>query len=222
MLLKKLACFFKLLIIRAYQAFTNCSDGLQLNPRNIRSPKWSLREVIWRSGQFLEYHVEQLRNLSEVIFWKWINILTRHCSLLKLKLACIIVVLLNHAKRITTMNHETVLLKCWTWYVSTINTATINRQRSPRKPFRWNQIRCKRLAVSTFFGIGIFYRHDPHHQNKILRKCFETDEHEEKGDNNSRILNVEQGSFTLLAFSIIGRMDRERPKLFKLFSLIIN
>ena len=53
------------------------------------------------------------------------------------------------------------------------------------------------------------------HKNKILKRCYELNEHEKKRDYSSRILNVEEGSFTPLVFSIAGGRGRERSMFVK-------
>ena len=60
-----------------------------------------------------------------------------------------------------------------------------------------------------FFDVRIFDPNTQRHENKTLKICYELQEHEKKRDYSSRILNVEQGSFTPLVFSITGGMGRE-------------
>ena len=60
-----------------------------------------------------------------------------------------------------------------------------------------------------FFDVTIFDSNAQHHENKTLKKCYELNEHETKTYYSSRILDVEQGSFILLVFSITGGMGRE-------------
>ena len=60
-----------------------------------------------------------------------------------------------------------------------------------------------------FFDVTIFDPNAQHHENKTLKKCYELNEHETKTYYSSRILDVEQGSFILLVFSITGGMGRE-------------
>ena len=59
------------------------------------------------------------------------------------------------------------------------------------------------------FNARIFDPNAYRHENKTLKRCYKLNEHEKKRDNISRILNVEQGSFTLLVFSIADSMGRE-------------
>ena len=74
-----------------------------------------------------------------------------------------------------------------------------------------------------FFDIRIFDPNTQRHENKTLTICYELHEHEKKRDYSSRILNVEQGSFTPLVFSITGGMGRECSmfvkQLFRIISL---
>ena len=60
-----------------------------------------------------------------------------------------------------------------------------------------------------FFDVRIFDPNAQRHENKTLKRCYETNEYEKKRDYNSRILNIEQGSFTPLVFPITGGMGRE-------------
>ena len=48
------------------------------------------------------------------------------------------------------------------------------------------------------FDVRIFDSNARRHENKTLKRCYELNEHEKKRDCNSRILNVERGSFTTL------------------------
>ena len=64
----------KRLITRGCQYFTNGSDGLQLDPKNVRSTKSSVRKAISESEQFLEWHVYCLRIPSQNFFLKVIKI----------------------------------------------------------------------------------------------------------------------------------------------------
>ena len=60
-----------------------------------------------------------------------------------------------------------------------------------------------------FFDVRIFDPKAQRDENKILKRCYELNEHEKKKHYSSRILNVEQGSFDPLFFSIKGGMRRE-------------
>ena len=65
------------------------------------------------------------------------------------------------------------------------------------------------LGQRAFFDVRIFDPNAQRHENKTFRRCYELNEHEKKKGYSSRILNVEQGSFTPLVFSITGGMGRE-------------
>ena len=72
----------------------SCSIILQLDSRNVRSTKWSVRKAIWQSQELPESNVHQLRTLSQNSFLKWLNVQTRHCkkfhcSLSKISLHCL-------------------------------------------------------------------------------------------------------------------------------------
>ena len=60
-----------------------------------------------------------------------------------------------------------------------------------------------------FFDVRIFDPKAQRHENKTFKRCHEVNDNNKKRDYNSRILNVEQGSFTPLAFSITGGIGRQ-------------
>ena len=67
--------------------------------------------------------------------------------------------------------------------------------------------RCR--GQRAFFDLRIFDPNAQRDENIILKRCYELKEHEKKKYYSSRILNVEQGSFDPLFFSIKGGMRRE-------------
>ena len=74
-----------------------------------------------------------------------------------------------------------------------------------------------------FFDVRIFDPNAQRHENKTIKRCYQLNKHEKKRDYSSRILNVEQGSFTPLVFSITGGIGRECSmfvkKLYQMISL---
>ena len=56
------------LLIGGYQAFTNGSVGLQLDPQNVPLMKRSVCKAIWHSKQFSEYNMTSAR--GSLIFFK--------------------------------------------------------------------------------------------------------------------------------------------------------
>ena len=66
-----------------------------------------------------------------------------------------------------------------------------------------------------FFDVRIFDPNAQHHEKKTLKRCYKTDEKEKKRNHNSRVFNVEQGSFTPLVFPITGGMRRKSWMLVK-------
>ena len=74
----------------------------------------------------------------------------------------------------------------------------------------------------TFFDGRIFDPNAQRHENKTLKRCYELNEREKKRDYSSRILNVEQGLFTPLVFSITGGMGREYSMFVKPLCLMIS
>ena len=73
-----------------------------------------------------------------------------------------------------------------------------------------------------FFDIRVFDPSGQRHKSKTLRKCYEINEQEKKKEYSSRILNVEQGTFTPLVFSATGGMRRECSMFFKKLSQPIS
>ena len=67
--------------------------------------------------------------------------------------------------------------------------------------------RCR--GQRAFFDLRIFDPNAQRDENKILKRFYELNEHEKKKYYSSRILNVEQGSFDPLFFSIKGGIRRE-------------
>ena len=60
-----------------------------------------------------------------------------------------------------------------------------------------------------FFDVRVFDPNGQRHGNKTLKRWYELSEHEKKKDFSSRILNVEQSSFTRLTFFIADGMGRK-------------
>ena len=56
-------------LIRDNQSFRNYSVGLQMDPRNVWSTKWSVHKAIWQSEQFPECNMTSARgSLTEDLF----------------------------------------------------------------------------------------------------------------------------------------------------------
>ena len=73
-----------------------------------------------------------------------------------------------------------------------------------------------------FFDIRVFDPNAQRHQSKTLRKCYEQNEQEKKRQYNSRIQNIEQGTFTPLVFAITGGMGRECSMFIKKPSQLVS
>ena len=73
-----------------------------------------------------------------------------------------------------------------------------------------------------FFDIRVFDPNAQRHQSKTLRKCYEINEQEKKGEYSSRILNVEQGTFTALLFSATRGMGRACSMFVKKLSQLVS
>ena len=63
-----------------------------------------------------------------------------------------------------------------------------------------------------FFDVRVFDLNAKRYEGKTLQQCCRTNELEKKRKCNERILQVENGSFTLLAFSVNGGMGKEANK----------
>ena len=72
-----------------------------------------------------------------------------------------------------------------------------------------------------FFDVRVF---DPSaYANQTMQQCFAKNEKEKKRNYNERIINVDNGSFTALIFSIHGGMARECSTFYsRLSELIAN
>ena len=80
------------------------------------------------------------------------------------------------------------------------------------------------IGQKAFFDIRVFDPNTQRRQSKTLWKCYEMNEHEKKKEReyNSRVLNVEQGTFTPLVFSTTAGMGRECLTFVKKFSQLIS
>ena len=58
--------------------------------------------------------------------------------------------------------------------------------------------------------------------NKSLQQCHAMNEHEKKGSYNERVLQVNQGTFRPLVFSIYGSMGRECNMFYSRLSQLIS
>ena len=73
-----------------------------------------------------------------------------------------------------------------------------------------------------FFDIRVLDPNAQRHQSKTLRKCYEINQQEKKREYSSRILNVEQGTFTPPVLSATGGMGRECSMFVKKLSQLIS
>ena len=62
----------------------------------------------------------------------------------------------------------------------------------------------------TFFNVRVFDPNAKRYDAHILQRCYVNNEKEKKRQHNMRVLQVENGSFALLVFSINGGMGRGR------------
>ena len=69
-----------------------------------------------------------------------------------------------------------------------------------------------------FFDIRVFDPKAQRYGSKSLKHCYEINEKEKKRQYNQRIINVDQGSFTPLVFSVNGGMGREASMFVKKLS----
>ena len=63
-----------------------------------------------------------------------------------------------------------------------------------------------------FFDVRIFDPNAQHHEKKTLKRCYKTNEKEKKRNHNSRVFNVEQGSFTGFIYSSCFPHNRRNEK----------
>ena len=73
----------------------------------------------------------------------------------------------------------------------------------------WNT--CERA----FFDVRVFHAPAPSNMSKTIPQMYSSHELQKKRAYNSRVINVEKGSFTPLVFSTTGGMGMEAQKLFK-------
>ena len=55
-----------------------------------------------------------------------------------------------------------------------------------------------------FFDLRVFYPYLQECSKETLKQCYSLKEHEKKGQYNTRIMEVDQGSFTPLVFTVAG------------------
>ena len=63
-----------------------------------------------------------------------------------------------------------------------------------------------------FFGVMVFDSNTKRYSAQSLQRCYINNKKEKKYQYNVRVLQVENGSFTPLVYSINGRMVREASK----------
>ena len=73
-----------------------------------------------------------------------------------------------------------------------------------------------------FFDVRVFNPFAKRHAKKSLLKSFAINEKEKKMSYNSRVQQIEQGSFTLLVFSTTGGMVRECSTFFSRLAKLIS
>ena len=66
-----------------------------------------------------------------------------------------------------------------------------------------------------FFNVRVFDPNAKRYEKKSLQQCYSLNEKEKKRQYNERVLQVENGSFTLLVFTVNGSMGREASKFYK-------
>ena len=74
-----------------------------------------------------------------------------------------------------------------------------------------------------FFDVRVFDPSASRYANQTMQQCFAKNEKEKKRNYNDRVINVDNGSFTPLIFSIHGGMGRECNTFYsRLSELIAN
>ena len=65
---------------------------------------------------------------------------------------------------------------------------------------------------TTFLDVRVFDKQAKRDEDKTLQQCYRTNEMERKREYNERILQVQNGRFTQLVFSVNGGMGKEANK----------
>ena len=60
-----------------------------------------------------------------------------------------------------------------------------------------------------FFGVTVFNPNAQRYSKQTLKQCYSINENEKKRHYNTRIMEVDQGSFTPLVFTVAGGIGRE-------------
>ena len=89
----------------------------------------------------------------------------------------------------------------------TFQNKTANKSEEARLDISANGFWIK--GQKAFFDVRVFNLFASRYNNQNLNKCFKNNEEEKKRSYNERVLQVQNGSFTPLVFSINGGMGRE-------------
>ena len=84
---------------------------------------------------------------------------------------------------------------------------SVNRSNEARLDISARGVWCRNQRA--FFDVRVFNPNAPRYVNQALHKTYLTHEKEKKRKYNERVLEVENGSFTPLVFSVFGGMGQE-------------
>ena len=73
-----------------------------------------------------------------------------------------------------------------------------------------------------FLDIRVFNPNANGYLNAALPRCHEINEKEKKRNYNNRILQIEHGTFTPVAFSIYGSMGKDYPKFYSKLAELLS
>ena len=115
-----------------------------------------------------------------------------------------------------------------------------HQNRAKTCPVRWKDLRKRtadrsneaRLDVQVrgfwergqqaFFDLRVFDPSACRHLNKSLQQCHVINENEKKMTYIERVLQIDHGAFTLLVFSIYGKMGRDCHKIYSRLSDLLS
>ena len=76
----------------------------------------------------------------------------------------------------------------------------------------WEDFGLNIFGQITFFDITVFNQNVNRYKGKTIQQCYTANEMEKKQKSNECILQAENGSFTLLVFSVNGGLGNEANK----------
>ena len=89
----------------------------------------------------------------------------------------------------------------------------------------WSKIRRRVFWAAgqiVVFEIRVFYSNTTRYANQNLQQCYASNENEKKRKYNNRVINVGQGCFTSLVFSVNGSMGCKCKKFYSVLAGMIT